>query len=172
VTARVVGVTELTIRSFLHPLKPRSRLMEGAFFLRSRSPCLHEPLCERVAWPSDVKILASFYFRFSAEIGGDTTADDDRFVYAVNKTSCHPICTLCSASEMSQVKCGLLVVIMSNTKFGSFVAEFVWPARCSLRLCIRTLSLCCVSLHAIQWAFFIQTRDSTACVAHGMQTPW
>ena len=66
----------------------------------------------------------------------------------------------------------LLVVRMSYTKFGSFVDEFVWPARFSSRLCIRTLSLCCVSLHAIQWPLLIQTRNSTACVEHVMQTPW
>ena len=79
--------------------------------------------------------------------------DNDRFFYGVNKTADHPICTLCSASEMLQVKCGHLghlLFLMSNTKFGNFEAEFVWPARFTYRLCIRTLSICSVSLHGIQ----------------------
>ena len=32
--------------------------------------------------------------RSSARIGGETTADDGRFDYAVNKTGCYPICTV------------------------------------------------------------------------------
>ena len=47
--------------------------------------------------------MSEFGFRSLAETGGGTTANDDRFVYAVNRTGCYSFFTSCSASDLSQV---------------------------------------------------------------------
>ena len=62
------------------------------------SGCIFQSRCPRFAWAFVCGVASrcqEFGFlqlhHSSARIGGQTTADDDRFVYAVNKTGCYPI---------------------------------------------------------------------------------